>query len=79
MEMGGYTLMVQYKGPKMKKGEKVEKSDTQMENISCDSDYMIDIMPRVEEVSCCIVRCSVESMLLGRPADCLLRFSGYLR
>ena len=69
METGCYTLIVRYKGLKMIKGEKVEKGDTWMEDISCDSDYMIDVMPRVGEVSCCIVRCSAESMLLGCPAD----------
>ena len=55
MERGGYTLMIGYEGLKTKKEKKVEKGDTRMEDISCDLDYMMDVMPRVGEVSCCIV------------------------
>ena len=56
METGGYTLMVRYKGLKMKDGKKVEKGDTRMGDISCNSDYMMDVMARVGKVSCCVVR-----------------------
>ena len=38
METGGYTLMVRYKGLKMADGKKVEKGNTRMENMSCESD-----------------------------------------
>ena len=47
--------MIGYEGLKTKKEKKAEKGDTRMEDISCDLDYMMDVMPRVGEVSCCIV------------------------
>lgn len=56
MEVGDYTLIARYKGLKMKDGKKVEKGDTRMEDINCDSDYMLYVMSRVGKVSvdCCI-------------------------
>ena len=64
METGGYTLMVRYKGLKMKKGKKAKKGDSRMEDVSCDSDYMMDVMPKVGRVSCCAVRPAAD----GGPA-----------
>ena len=56
MEVRDYTLMVRYKGLKMKDGKKMEKGDTRMEDITCYSDYMPNVLPRVGKVSvdCCI-------------------------
>ena len=65
METGGYTLMVRYKRLKMKDGRKVDKGDTWMEGISCDSDYMMDVMPRVGKVSCCVVRLAADDAPRG--------------
>ena len=60
METGDYTLMVRYKGLKMKNGKKAEEGDTRMEDISFESDYMMSVMLRDGKVS---------SILLRRLAD----------
>ena len=48
-------MMIGYEGLKTKKEKKAEKGDTRMEDISCDLDYMMDVMPRVGKVRCCAV------------------------
>ena len=45
--------------------KKVEKGETQMEDISCNSDYMTDVMPRAGKVSCCVVRPAADDAPLG--------------
>ena len=47
-----------YKGIVHFVGKKAENGDTRIENISCDSDYMMDVIPRVGEASVLLRRAS---------------------